>query len=112
MSKAEDVRLIRHKVETDPLFAVHVFRTIYDAQDAREKYLKEWNGIHDGYGFRPDQTRRWCTFYERCEDSGWRLSPYEMKTLMEGMVQHGEQFWDLAHPTDPRSRVAKRKEAI
>lgn len=105
ISEARMVRDLKAKIREDSGFALHVFRTIWEAQKPEEKFACAHLG-HDGRGFQEHETRRWNRFYERAEDAGWRFTPRELDQLREGMVKYAAQFRRLTKPhIDEQRRI-------
>lgn len=89
--KAE-VALIRQRIREEPAFAVHVFRTIWDRQQPREKYSHTHLG-HDGKGFRDYETQELCALHDRLEDQGWMFNASQITKLQTRTTPYAGQFW-------------------
>ena len=87
-----EVALIRQKIREEPGFALHVFRTIWDRQSAREKYTRQHQG-HDGRGFRDYETQELCELHDQLEDQGWMFNATQIQKLQSRTVPYGAQFW-------------------
>ena len=97
LSEEQIVEGLKQKIEHDSTFAIHVFCTIWNAQQPVEKFTGQYAGS-DGVGFKPHETRKWNRFYDMAEQTGWVFTPRELDDLREGMRDHARQFRNLTRP--------------
>jgi len=96
-SEEQIVADLKEQIRRDSSFAIHVFRTIWSAQQPIEKFTGKYAGS-DGVGFQPHMTEHWNRVFDLAEATGWKFTAQEMDELREGMVVYAGQFRRLTAP--------------
>ena len=90
-NQQERIEAARQRAASDPLYALRIFRAIYNRMPEQERRQRRHQG-HDGKGFKEEHLHEMCVLYEILERRGFVLFEHEEGLLTREMPQYAAQY--------------------
>jgi hypothetical protein len=90
-TQVERIEAARQRAASDPLYALRIFRAIYNRMPEQERRQRRHQG-HDGKGFKEEHLHEMCVLYEILERRGFVLFEHEEGLLTREMPQYAAQY--------------------